>query len=84
MWAGSINESFDKTLQIGDHTPEKKEVGRRTSFFAGAYWCIIAAVYIGVSLYMDNWHRSWIIWPVAGILFAAFYKILGAVMGRKR
>ncbi len=33
VWAGSINESFDKTLQIGDHTPEKKEVGRRTSFF---------------------------------------------------
>lgn len=31
VWAGSINESFDKTLQIGDHTPEKKELNQRTS-----------------------------------------------------
>lgn len=84
VWAGSINGSFNKTLQIGDYTPEKKEVSRQTSFFAGSYWCIVVAVYIGVSLYMDNWHRSWIIWPVAGILFAAFYMILGAIMGRKR
>lgn len=84
VWAGSINGSFNKTLQIGDYTPEKKEVSRQTSFFAGSYWCIVVAVYIGISLYMDNWHRSWIIWPVAGILFAAFYMILGAIMGRKR
>lgn len=84
VWAGTIDGSFDKTLQIGDHTPEKKELDRRRSFFAGAYWCIILAVYIGVSLYMENWHRSWIIWPVAGISFAAFYTILGAFMGRKR
>lgn len=58
VWAGSINESFDKTLQIGDHTPEKKELNQRTSFFVGAYWCVITAIYIGGSLYMDNWHRS--------------------------
>lgn len=84
VWAGTINGSFDKVLQIGDHTQEKKEVNQRTSFFAGSYWCIILAIYIGISLYMDNWHKSWIIWPVAGILFAAFYKILSASFVRKR
>lgn len=83
-WAGSINGSFDKTLQTGDYTPEKKETNRKTSFFAGAYWCIITAAYIGASLYMDNWRRSWIIWPVAGILFAAFHIILSAAIGRKK
>lgn len=84
VWAGAIHGSFDKTLQIGDHTPEKKELGQRMSFFAGAYWCISLAIYIGISLYVENWHKSWIIWPVAGVLFAAFYKILGAFMGRRR
>lgn len=84
VWAGSINGSFDKTLQIGNYTPEKKEVSRRTSFFAGAYWCIIVAAYIGTSLYLNNWHKSWIIWPVAGVLFAALYIILGAAVGRKK
>ncbi len=84
VWAGAINGSFEKTLQTGDHTPEKKELNRRRSFFAGAYWCIILAIYIGISLYVENWHRSWIIWPVAGVLFAAFYSLLAAFMGRRR
>lgn len=84
VWAGSIEGSFDKLLQAGDYTPEKKEVNRRLSFFAGTYWCLVVAVYLGVSLYFDSWHRSWIIWPVAGVLFAALYITLGAVVGRKR
>lgn len=84
VWAGQINGSFDKVLQIGDYTPEKKEVNRRLSFFSGAYWCVIVAIFIGYSLYTGYWHRSWVIWPVAGVLFAAFYITLSAVVGRKR
>ncbi len=84
VWAGSIEGSFDKVLQVGDYTPEKKEVSRRLSFFAGAYWCLVVAVFLGISFYFNNWHRSWIIWPVAGVLFAALYITLGAVVRKKR
>ena len=79
---GCVNGSYHKLLQEGDYTPEKKEINRRTSFFPGIYWCIITAIYLGVSFYTQSWQKSWIIWPVAGVLFAALYGIVQAVTKR--
>ncbi len=35
VWAGCIRGSYDKLLQEGDYTAEKKAVERKTSFFRG-------------------------------------------------
>ena len=32
---------------------------------------VVTAVYVGYSLWSQAWNISWIIWPVAGILFGA-------------
>lgn len=76
VWSGMINGSYQKILQTAEYSPENKELGQRLSWFSGSYWCIITAVYLGISFYFDNWDISWIIWPVAGVLFAAIYQIL--------
>lgn len=81
--AGVVQESFNKLLQCEDYTPENKEVNRKISYFPGSYWLIITAIYLGYSFYMDSFDRSWIIWPVAGVLFAAIYGILRALMKKK-
>lgn len=78
--SGMINGSFNKLLQSGDYTKEKKETSNRLSVFSSAYWCIITAIYLGISFYTNSWDTTWIIWPVAGVLFAALYVILGAVV----
>ena len=75
-WSGMIHGSYQKILQTDEYSPENKELGQRLSWFSGSYWCIITAVYLGISLTFDNWDISWIIWPVAGVLFAAIYQIL--------
>lgn len=80
VWTGCIQESFDKLLQVGEYTPEEKALRRRTAFFPPAYWCTATAVYLGISFYFDNWKRSWIVWPVAGVLFAALYAVVRAVL----
>ena len=36
-----------------------------------AYWLTAAAVYLGWSFWSDAWKTTWIVWPVAGVLFAA-------------
>lgn len=74
-----IHESYEKLLQTGDYTVEKKELGRRTAYFPPIYWCIVVAVYLGISFYTEEWERTWIVWPVAGVLFAALYGIVRAV-----
>lgn len=78
--SGMIHGSYVKLLEEEDYTKEKKEMNKRTSFFPGVYWCIIVAIYLAISLHHNNWERSWIIWPVAGVLFAALQGILNIIM----
>lgn len=75
-WSGMIHGSQDKLLQTGDYTPENKRLNKKTAWFSGAYWCTVTAIYLAVSLIRRNWEISWIIWPVAGLLFAALYQIV--------
>lgn len=78
-----VHSSYTKLLQIEDYTPEKKQLAKRMEAFPVIYWCAATAAYLGVSFYFNNWDRSWIIWPVAGVLFAAVMGIV-RVMVKKR
>lgn len=79
-WSGSIYGSYEKLLQEGDYTKEKKEEKRSTAFFPGVYWCIVVAVYLAISLHNNSWESTWIIWPVAALLFVAMKKLIGVII----
>lgn len=79
-----VNGSYQKLLQEGDYTPKKKEIDKRISVWSGVYWCIVTAIYLAISFYYDNWERSWIIWPVAAVLFAPVYGIAAAVAKNRK
>lgn len=81
---GMVHEGYDKLLQRGEYTEEQKALGRRTSFFPKIYWCLVTAIYLGISFYFFNWQISWIIWPVAGVLFAALNGVVQTVAGKTR
>ena len=74
--AGMIKSSYDTLLQEGEYTIEEKYLKKKTDAFSGAYWCLIVAIYLGWSFWTNNWKFTWIIWPVAGVLYAA---VLGMV-----
>ena len=82
--SGVVYGSFEKLLQQGDYTVENKETQRKIAYFPGAYWCIATAIYLGISLTQNNWGQSWIVWPVAGVLFAAIMCILKSIAKRKQ
>lgn len=67
---------FQKILQEEDYTREKKSERRKTEPFSGIYWSLITAVYLGISFWTMNWGRTWIIWPCAGVLYAAVSGII--------
>ena len=73
---GMIHDSEQKLLQEGDYSVEKKLQAKRNASFAGIYWCIVTAAFLGYSFITGHWDRSWIIWPVAGVLFAAVCGII--------
>lgn len=69
--AGLRKGAYEQLLQIGDYTKAEKEVNRIVERIAVFYWCVATAVYVGWSLVTWEWHVTWVLWPVAGILFGA-------------
>lgn len=80
---GVIKDSYDKILGQGEYTEEKKINNKKNDTFSGVYWMIITAIYLAYSFVTMEWHRSWIIWPVAGVLFGAVTTILNAMRNKK-
>lgn len=74
-------ESMLKLLQEGDYSKQAKQEITQTSGIAAVYWPVMIALYLGYSFLTNNWHISWIIWPVAGVLYGAVVAI--AKMVRK-
>lgn len=68
---GLVRESFTKLLQEGDYTPEMKRGGKVIEKIAGVYWCIVTAIFLAWSFLGNAWGISWVVWPVAGVLFGA-------------
>lgn len=76
---GAIQGSYDKLLEEGDYTRAKKNFNQSIGLFSWIYWCLIAAIYVGISFTTESWGISWVIFPVAGILYAACLGILHLV-----
>ncbi len=72
--------SFQVLLEEGDYTREKK---RRSRSYAGIYWCLATALYLLLSFLTNAWHITWVVWPIAGILWAAFDQLIGLWENRK-
>ncbi len=73
-WAG-----MQKVLQSGDYAPAEKKRSETENTLSAAYWLIATAVYLVWSFSTGGWKETWIVWPVAGVLFAAvlsLYRLL--------
>ena len=63
--------SMQKILQSGDYAPAEKKRNEREAALSAAYWTLATAVYLGWSFTTGDWKNTWIVWPVAGVLYAA-------------
>ena len=81
--AGIIWDGYQKLLQEGDYTVKEKRSHERMEAFSGAYWCLIVAIYLGISFLWNNWEISWIVWPVAALVFAALLSIIRMISSRR-
>ena len=71
---------YDRLLEEGDYTRLNKEAGK----YDGVYWAIAIAVYLIWSFMTMRWEITWIVWPVAGVLYAAFREIMKAIIRSKQ
>lgn len=79
IYAGVRNASMDKLLKSGDYS-EKKKRSSLSSVVSTVYWLVAVAAYLlWLFLDKDKNSLSWVIFPVAGVLFPAVLGICSFV-----
>lgn len=76
-------ESTQKLLQEGDYTVAEKRRNKAVSPIASIYWLTVTAGYLAWSFWTGGWDRTWIVWPVAGVLFGAIMAVASMIKKRK-
>lgn len=81
---GMPMDAYHKLLQEEDYAREKKQSNKLISVVAAIVWPVITAAYLLWSFLTGDWHITWLIWPIAGILFGAFSAVCTIVSGEKQ
>ncbi len=82
--ANSVWESFKIILQEENYTKDKKENKSSSTNISSIYWGVVFAIFLGYSLFTNDWQRSWIVWPIAGVLFAPFLNLINIIKKNKK
>ena len=81
--AGVRWASMRKLLQEDEFAPREKRRSRTKEAISTLYWMTATAIYLGWSFWTSAWDRTWIIWPVVGVLFAVVMGVCNLFMDRK-
>ena len=87
---GVPHESMLKLLKEGDYSEEAKKSKGIKGTVAIVYWLVVVAVYLLFLILSkgqgENWRsdNSWVIWPVAAVLFPAVMTLCGAFDKNRR
>lgn len=81
--------SMERLLREGDFAPRTKSGTRmrRERFdeqLSYAYWLLATTIYLAWSFLTNDWGRTWIVWPVAGVLFGAIRILVGAFVSQDK
>ncbi len=71
--------SYQTLLEEGSYTREAKEGQKHQSALGSVYWGLVLAGYLAWSFLTNDWHRTWIVWPVAAVAYAAVAGIVNAL-----
>lgn len=81
--SGKRKDAYMILLQEKEYLPEIKKRKSALDKVSSIYWTIITAIYLVWSFITFDWERSWILWPIAGVLYAGIHSICNAVMTDK-
>lgn len=68
--AGTTMDTYKVLLQKDDYSEKGKKTNKIIDKIAGPYWIAAVIIYLYWSFSSMAWNRTWIVWPIAGVLFA--------------
>lgn len=85
---GTRSEAFNILLQKEEYDyskklrkEQKKTSEQVMSVVGGIYWPVVTCIFLAWSFIRSDWGISWIIWPVAGIIFGIISTIINTILG---
>ena len=67
--AGVRWASMQKLLKEGEFSDKGKRKNKISETVGTVYWLLTTAIYLCWSFITNDWHITWVIWPIAGLLF---------------
>ena len=81
--ANTFMNSINAILEEGDYSKKNKKLKRKLGPYCSIYWIAATVIYLAYSFLTNNWDRSWIVWPLAGVCFPIYYIILKFIFENK-
>lgn len=76
--------SMQKLLKEGEYDPAEKKKSKLKETVGVVYWVVATAIFLCWSFITNDWHHSWVVWPVAGVLFVAVMMICNVLVDKER
>ena len=79
VYGGTVNGAMEKLLEEGDYTRDEKSRKNITGPVSVIYWLVVTAIFVLYTFGPNGNGQpkySWIIWAVAGVLYAAVLAVL--------
>lgn len=79
VYGGTVNGAMEKLLEEGDYTRYEKSRKNITGPVSVIYWLVVTAIFILYTFGPNGNGQpkySWIIWAIAGVLYAAVLAVL--------
>ena len=81
--AGVRWASMQKLLKEGEFSEKGKQKNKIIEAIGTVYWLFATAIYLGWSFLTSDWHITWVIWPIAGVLFAVVELVCNLVIDKQ-
>lgn len=78
-----IKETYEQLQQTGDYTVESKSRNKVLGPIIGILWLSIVVIYFYYSFKTNNWHFSWIIFPMGGLVTALITSLASVFNSKK-
>ena len=72
IYTGVQAAAMEKLLEEGEYSRKNKQNGNPMGAISTCYWLLVTAIFLTWSFLGNAWDISWLVWPIAGVLYAAF------------
>ena len=80
---GVQNASLQKLLQEGEFTQKEKKRTSIKEVVEFAYWGVLTAIFLTWSFLTNDWHISWLVYAIGGILFPIVTMLCNLIADKK-